>query len=188
MTTRQQRPRTQRKEKLWATQTVGQTPADLAPNSVEVVIDILSFAKLDLGISRMRKATVMRIVGSLYLGNGTSQVLSTNAAWHWGIAWVPSQIAQAAVGDSQIPDPLEQGLREWPWIQRGVLRGNASAGNESMFANLSQMGSFVHLDIRQMRTQQAADWELVLIGHSTDSDASSDPKVWLDFNVMLALS
>ena len=180
--------RTPRKEKVWATQTVQVTPADLADGLPEIVIDLLSFYKLDVGVSSLQRVTAMRIIGSLFLGNGTSQVGSGNSSWHWGIAWVPRNVSDASAGDGQIPDPAEQGAREVQWMHKGVLRGLSIEGAQAQYAGLQQLGAHVNFDITQMRKQPAADHVLVLIGHAADDSAGvNDPKVWLDFNVMLAL-
>lgn len=180
--------RTPRKEKVWATQTVESTPADLEPDIPEIVIDLLSFYKADVGVSSLQRVTVMRIIGSLFLGNGTAQAASGNESWHWGIAWVPRNVSDAGPGDGQIPDPAEQGAREVPWIQKGVLRGLSIGGAVAQYAGLQQLGAHVHFDITQMRKQPAADHVLVLVGnHGSDAAGIHDPKVWLDFNIMLAL-
>ena len=180
--------RTPRKEKVWATQTVGTTPAALTAALPEIVIDLLSFFKLDVGVSSLQRVTVMRMIGSLFLGNGVAQENIGNCAWHWGITWVPRNVSDATAGDGQIPDPAEQGARETQWIQRGVLRGIATAAAIAVYASAGQLGSHMHFDITQMRKQPAADHVLVLIGHHDFGAAGVvDPKVWLDFNIMLAL-
>ena len=189
MTTRQRSfVRTPRKEKVWAKQTTGSLPADLTPVVPEIVIDILSFYKLDVGVSSLQRVTAMRIFGSFHLGNGDAETVQATVAWHWGIAWVPRIVSDAGAGDAQIPNPAEQGAREALWIQQGVLRGLSIAGAEIAYSSQNQQGSWLNFDITQMRKQPAADHVLVLVGqHSSESAGVIDPKVWLDFNVMLAL-
>jgi len=181
--------RTPRKEKVWAVTRSLDTPnITLTTGGVEVASDLLASLKTDMGITRPPRSTVMRIFGTIDGANLASATASSQVIVHYGIAWVRSDVANAGFNDAQIPDPGEPGLIQVPWIHRGTVFGQSVAGVNPpwIFAQGNPRGSAT-IDVTQMRKQPTQDYELVLITR-TSSIAATDPALYLNLSVMLALA
>lgn len=182
--------RTPRRRKVWAREGTTDTGQLVTFNTIEPLIDLLTNLKTDLGVSRPPPgSTVMRIVGTLHPGNSASCTVNVNNELSWGIAWVPNQVALAAAGDAQIPDPSENGLREVTWLQKGTLFYQTTSGINipaSVTGRMLDQGT-MRVDITQMRKQPTADSELMLIIRHR-GPAGSAPNIWFDLNTMLALA
>ena len=184
-------PRTPRRQKVWTSEKstdAGQLVAFAA--NPQVLIDLLTNLKTDLGTGRPPSgSTVMRIVGTLQPGNSSACTINEINALSWGIAWVSNAIANATVGDGQIPDPDEAGLREAQWLQRGKLFYRTNNGTNLPASATGRMldSGTMRVDITQMRKQPTADSELVLIVRH-QGNAGSAPSLWFELNTMLALA
>lgn len=181
--------RTPRRAKVWAREGSTDVGNSLLINQIDVFADLLANYKTDMDTNRPPAGvTVMRIVGTLQPGNSSAATTNFMVAFHWGIAWVANSIAQASVGDAQIPDPAELGMREAQWLQRGTIfyrtNNNTNLAASVTGRQLAQSGH--ELDITQMRKQPTPDHELVLIVRTT-GDAAAAPVLWFDINTMLAL-
>ena len=179
--------RTPRKDKVWANIHDFDTGHPFSNAGVTMLQDILQAYKGDVAVATMQRATVMRIIGRLDLGNGPAATSDgALVACHWGIAWVTDQITQAAPLDAQIPDPANAGTQEAQWIQRGVLYGRVAAGVNTTYEARGQRGATAYLDVSQMRKAPTADYQLVLIVRGS-SVAGTDMTMWINTSTMLAL-
>jgi len=192
MTTRNRPVRTPRKDKSWAHQHSGGSgdsivPVALVANALQVVVGLLSSYKTDLGVNVLERPTVMRILGTLMLGNGASQSTAETVSCVWGIAWVSTLVFGAAVSDPQIPDPNASGVREAQWVQRGALYHNAS--NFGQTFGVDQIRASDELDITQARKQPAVGDQLAFIARTQSSGGGIHaPELLYRFDTMLALS
>ncbi len=178
--------RTPRKEKAWAyNRNTGLGTAVLT--GVSVHLDLLATWATDLGVNVIPKCTIMRIVGTMGIGNQSDVTTAGLIDVSWGIAWVRNVVATASAGDAQIPDPEEGGARETQWLQRGVLMGTSVAGAHTRGADQGQLFSQQSVDITQMRKQPTSDYRLVLITHGTNL---SDGSIlgWFNLDCMVALA
>ena len=173
-----------RKQKVWGHEFT--TVQTLSTAGVEIAQDLLEGYKADMGITRVSGVTCMRIVGSLSIGNLASASTSNPFRVVWGITWVRQAIAIAAAGTGTIPDPIEIGMRETPWIQRGTLRMTGVAGALTLGSGKGDLEAFVRLDITQMRKQPTPDYELVLVVNN-GGGATDDAFLDLDLATMIAL-
>ena len=186
--------RTPRKEKVWATRNSGPVASDIVVpnavilNGVEIQADLLSAYKTDLGVNTLQKVTVMRIIGSIGLGNLVTESVSRNHALAWGIAWVSAAITGAPANDAQIPIPSDGGDRQAEWLQRGKLFLRSTA-LLPLVVQAGETTSRMDVDITQMRKQPTVNHQLVLITkHQSDGGGISAPSILFNFHTMLALS
>lgn len=193
MVTRNVRIRTPRKTKTWTQSTTRNTFTDstLYPR---VERDLLAEYKSDRGINFVERLTVMRIIADLRPYNNTETNTFFNLIMHYGIAWVPQNVVSASDGDAQIPDPVNPGTREIPWIHRGHLAWGTATGVD-MWAHSFGSGAagnlvMAHLDITQQRKQPTNDHQLVLITRVQDENSPvgqfTNTLVW-HADIMLAL-
>ena len=179
--------RTPRKEKVWAYNRNAGSGSTIA-TGVSIAKDLLADWLADQGILRPpSKATIMRIVGSIALGNGSNVTASALMDMSWGIAWLRNVVMTAAAGDAQIPDPEEPGQREVQWLQRGFICGTSVASATTRFADEGQFMSVATLDIKQMRKQPTADHGLALVTHVTNL-GDGNVQAWINLDCMLALA
>ena len=182
--------RTPRRRKIWAYEkSLMSTGFILQVGAKQVVANLLATLMADLSLTRPPVGiTCMRIFGAIHPGNQLTASTNLLSGLGWGIAWVRNSVAVAGAGDPAIPDPLEQGVREVEWLQKGYLlyrTNNATALPASTTARMLDQGTMT-LDITQMRKQPTADHQLVFITHH-EGITGSDPAVWFNFNTMLAL-
>lgn len=182
-----QRFKTPRKEKMWVGRNISATyPA--APTTT-VITELLSSGLSDMGVDRMQKVTVMRIFGELRLIAAGAATTAAVANVDWGIAWVNEDIAGATAGDSQIPIPMNDGLREELWIQQGNLLGLEYESPVVSAAPLLPIEtSIAHIDITQQRKQPLVNSRLVLITNGPGSVEANSVAFDVNLQLMLALS
>lgn len=172
---------------MWVGRNVSTTyPA--APTTT-VVSELLSSGLTDMGIDRMQKVTVMRIFGFLRLIAVGAATTAATANVDWGIAWVNEDIAGATAGDSQIPIPMNDGLREELWINQGNLLGlEYEAPVVSAAPLLPLETSSTIIDITQQRKQPHVNSRLVLITNGPGVVEASTVAFDVNLQIMLALS
>ena len=187
MVTRNIQVRTPRKEKVWASTNGEIVPIQLVASQNQVVLDILAPWFADMGTLLTRGVTAMRIVGQLAAFNNALESVARNHSFFWGIAWLQDRLVTLPAGDSAIPNPARDGVRDIEWIQRGVLIYRTSGTLAVRFGN-SQNDSFANLDITQQRKQPTAAHRLALVcKHQSDGGGVSDPALLVNLQVMLAL-
>lgn len=179
--------RTPRKDKMW----IGRN-ASLnfgAGDLTQVAFELLSAGLSDMGVSRMSKVTVMRIFGSIRLIGVSGATTPAAASVDWGIAWVSENIANAAEGDGQIPQPMVDGLRETTWLQQGNLLGLEPEAPLVAALPLEPLEtSIVNVDITQQRKQPTVDSRLVLITEGPINAESGTVAIDINLQIMLALA
>lgn len=185
--TRYTGPRTPRKRKVWAN-VVSQH--QLTSSSPFVADSILGPFLADVGLTYAQGVTVMRLFGNVYLANETS--VATTADWlkiGLGFAWVPQAIAQASAGDSQIPEPFVDGVREDRWYHQFVLAGEEEATAAQSGKPMSPIELSLHqFDSRNMQRQPTVNHQFCLIGNLLEGTPETNVTVirW-ELSVLLAL-
>ena len=186
-------PRTPRKDKTWATQNSGSSSDDIIGQydldplgRPEIVADLLFQYQTELDIGSTQQVTAMRIFGDLIIGNGDAESVSQEWACSWGIAWVDGLVAAAPLGDAQIPNPSDGGLRQADWMQRGILYGTSTILTDTRY--YQQDLAHIKVDITQQRRQMRVDRKLVFVTRCQFvAGGTHDPKVLFNLNTMLAL-
>ena len=177
--------RTPRKEKVWAHVQSDFVTLTSSPGG-QVISDLLSGYRTDMGILQTLKLTVMRIVGKIAIGNNSTATATTYWSANLGIAWVTSAIAALSPGDGSIPDPGVAGIREAEWLQRWWLIGLTVPSRLVLYAAEGQNGGLIEFDVKQMRKQPTPDHRLVLISNST-AGAAEDGLVAFNLDIMVAV-
>lgn len=189
MVTRSTRVRTPRRRKVWAHYNESVTLDGSSPKVQDMLADYYS----DLGAGQQGGLTVMRIVGSLqltdWIAGATTQSTSDIRI---GVAWLDRQVAGAADGDAQVPEPLQAGIRETNWIQQWKLTGteqssaDVSTGRpaQPQLENLSYMA---HIDVTQQRRQPNAGAKLCMVISGGTSFESNTMILENELSVLLAL-
>lgn len=152
--------------------------------------DLLEVYRTEMGISNTDRVTAMRIIGRLELLDlGTSTAIDY-FAYQVGIAWVSGPVATASAGSTNIPQPLNSGVRETQWLWQGNLMGlSANTTGQILPAagTNARQDWALDFDITQMRKQPTQDSKLVLIGNGSVS-GSADIGLIGYFNTLIALS
>jgi len=185
--TTQNRPRTPKKEKAWASTNGEVVPITLVAQQNQVVVDVLAPWLADFGTLLTRGMTAMRILGTLTAFNLLAESANRNHSFAWGIAWLQDRLVTLPAGDASIPNPARDGVRDIEWINRGFLLYRSSPGAVQFGAG-NQIDSRVSLDITQMRKQPTSAHRLALIcKHQSDGGGVSAPALLVNIQVMLAL-
>ena len=181
-----QRMRTPRKRKVWIRR---ETSVDVSTDTRPlVVVDLLSAGLSALGVNFASGVTVMRMVGGLQLVAGAQATSAVAFEARLGVAWLPSQIADASPGDGRIPDPAENGLRQTNWIQQWKLYGIEQETDFLQFKPLDPIErSGVLIDVRQMRKQPHLNAKLALIIDGLSNVEAGTVDLDVSIDCMLAL-
>lgn len=186
MTMQRSRVRTPRRRKVWIVKNFGVT--DFVQANRWIVGDILSAGLVQMGLAAPMGMTCMRIVGQLWLGAAASATTPAFSTVRLGFAWVPNDVAGAGVGDAQIPEPLEEGVRETQWIQQGYIAGFEVGGTPLVGTPLDpQETSIWKFDITAMRKQPTGNARLVLIADGGASFETDTVEIRGYTNTMVAL-
>jgi len=183
------RNRTPRRRKVWA-QFNESTPLDgSSPKS----LDMLGAYYTDLGAGQQGGLTVMRIVGSLQLtdwtAGATTQAISDIRV---GVAWLDRLVADAGDGDAQIPEPLQDGIRETSWIQQWKLTGieqssaDVAVGRPAQ-PQLDRISYICDIDVTQQRKQPNAGARLAMIISGGSGFETNTMVLEAELSIMLAL-
>ena len=172
--------RTPRKDKNWAF--IHETRLITAVNTDS--IDLLGPYKGDLGITRTRNLTCMRIIGRVQL---TQESMASSAAYvkvRLGFLWQDPQTSTVNI------EPWEPGVREREWIQLGEVEGLESgiaplAGRPAVSSPLEN--SQWNVDIGQMRSQPTPTHELRLIYTTNGLQETATLGLHLRLGMFLAL-
>jgi len=151
--------------------------------------DMLGAGLADLGVNALGGLTVMDVRGQIAIHSGiVGAVTQVSQTIRCGYTWVNSAIANAADGDSNIPEPLQAGLREAKWIQQwqfdaleppGVLVNSPTEPIET--------SRIADIHVRNMRKQPSADDTLAFIIDGGSSYETNTMQLVTSLQVMLAL-
>ena len=157
------------------------------------VNDMLEDYFADQGAGQQGGLTVMRIVGKITAENHT-QGATTDVTENvrLGIIWLDSQLAAASDGDSQIPEPAQNGAREGNWIQQWVAtvteQSSASVQqNAPCQPQLEGVSYFPYVDVRQQRKQPNAAAKLCFVTSGGSGFESNTVRIQPELDVLLAL-
>ena len=155
--------RTPRRRKIWA-RDAGQSVQTVTDNDEAITSDMLTLVRTDLGITEFAGLTVMRMLVKSWI-IPSEVTTSRMVVHHVGIAWQTDNIASAAQGDTQIPEPHVTGVREEQWIHRYeqvVSLDEQASPSISNPMDLTKGQYMYESDVRQMRRQPTPGHTLVL--------------------------
>ena len=182
--------RTPRRRKVWAQ--FNETTVLGSGTSTPKIIDMLSAYYSDLGAGQQGGLTVMRILGRIQLESFTAEATTPNyERIAFGIAWQDRLVANASDGDSNIPEPLLDGIRETNWIQQWRLGALEEAGTPvvpGIPLTPQEKGlSWTDVDIRQMRKQPNAAAELCYVISGGSGYEANTVAAHTELSILLAL-
>ena len=185
---RRQAVRTPRREKLWAVTNSFTTIPTVTPT---VFLEPLDTTFVKMGITTLAGLTFIRAFGRLTL------IYLADAAtpnWSWvriGLIWVREEVVNAGDGDAQLPELLEDGVRQAEWIQQWEIGGIEQNQNIGTFAPLdgARHGyGTVEFDVTQMRKQPTVNHRLCLIADTTGGYETGTVGVHIQMSCMVALA
>ena len=155
--------------------------------------DMLDQGFTDLGMSNMGGLTVMDVRGKLALEQSVASPAVSSAAQtiRCGYNWFDPGIATAPDGDSQIPEPLQLGVRETKWIQQWEVTAVEPPVGAPVIvgAPLSPIESsrIDGIHVRNMRRQPSADSRLCFVISGGSGYEAGTVKLTVALLIMLAL-
>lgn len=180
--------RTPRKRKVWSEAHSIYTVTGSIPF---VVSNLLVSYENDLGVSYLQGCTIMAARGKVTiveLANATSPAI---VDFHLGMVWVPQAIASASVGDSQIPEPGQQGVREDRWYHEFDLKAyeaaSAISGHPAEAASGSRYETY-EFETRNMQKQPTVNHQFCLIGTTGGTQEASTLGIQYDISLLLGLA
>ena len=190
MVMRNTRVRTPRRRKTWAQ--FNETTVLGSGTSTPKAIDMLGAYYSDLGAGQQGGLTVMRIVGDIRLTQWTGSVASTPdyEEIRIGVAWLDRLVADAGDGDAQIPEALQDGIRETNWIQQWKL-GGLEAGTGPIVGfplePVVEEISFKQVDVTQQRKQPNAGSRLTMVVSGGSGYEVNTVAFQAELSILLAL-
>ena len=189
MVSQRTRIRTPRRRKVWA-----QFNQSIAVDgSSPTVEDMLETYYSDLGAGQQGGLTLMRMVGSLQLTDWTAGATSQSIGdVRVGVAWLDRNVASAGDGDAQIPEPLQDGVRETNWIQQwkltGIEQGSADvATGRPAQPQLDRLSYITDIDVTQQRRQPNASARLAMVVTRPGTFESNTMVLEAELSLLLAL-
>lgn len=182
--------RTPKRRKVWAQ--FNESLVLGTGTSTPKAIDMLEAYYSDLGAGQQGGLTVMRIVGSFQLTDWTAgDATPMYQDIRFGVTWLDKNISDAADGDGNIPEALQDGVREHVWIQQWKL---SALEQDSADVNVGRPAqpqveniSFIHVDVTQMRKQPTAASKLSLCVSGGSSWGANTVILETELSILLAL-
>lgn len=154
------------------------------------IVKVFDQSQADMGVSVSPGITVMRALGKLALTAATAG--ASTAAYpvvRLGLAWLDRLVANAGIGDGQIPRPAQIGLRDTRWYQQWTLAGLEPVAPLVTGAPLEpvQESVIANIDCSNMQRQQSADQEFCLVIHHDGTYEADTTNLRVDLDFLVAL-
>lgn len=179
-------PRTPRKRKVWANVS---SEYALTSTTPFVADSLLGPFLSDMGLTYAPGVTVMRVIGEIYAAQASSAATTAeHVRIGVGLIWVPQAIASASAGDSQIPEPYQDGVREDRWYHQFMMGFTEGTGTIADVPLDPVETSLHRIDTRNMQRQPTVNHQFCIIGNTLAGTMETNvSKLRWNLQIMLAL-